>query len=300
MLLSCPSKTFLLGEYLALKGEPCLLAGTEPRFDLRLRRGERTSPFHPDSPAGKLWARHFEETRDWSLEFTNPLKIGGLGASSAEFLLLWTALEMQKTLSWDAQLEPDVFAMLRTYSELCGETGVKPSGADVVAQLRGQVTLFEKNRGNIEMRGWGFDDLGFALFSTGAKVPTHEHLRSLGDWDETVLKSAVDEGIRSWQNREADGFVESVRRTRSALKALGFEAPGTTSLLENILENPRVLAAKGCGALGADVILVVFRRKDRAGVTDTIGAKLKYVASNEQLSEGVAVVPMTPGREVHA
>ena len=57
--LSVPSKTFIVGEYIALKGGPTLILSTNPRFELK---ATSSNPYfsdieklaHPDSPAGKL------------------------------------------------------------------------------------------------------------------------------------------------------------------------------------------------------------------------------------------------------
>lgn len=291
MILSCPTKTFLLGEYLAMKGEPCLTASTGPRFVLSISRGPGASPFHPDSPAGRLWAKSSETTSGWSASFEAPVGVGGMGASSAEFLLLHTALQVRETLAWEAQLEPDLAELLREYAECSAGRGAPPSGADLVAQLKGQVTLFERERGRVESRGWGFSDLSFLLFSTGVKVPTHEHLATLKEWDSTALRLAVDVGVSAWLNRDSQGFLESVMATRGSLRALGFEAETTTSLLADITARPGVLAAKGCGALGADVIALFCRPSDKDSLRDAVSGKLRFLGSESDLAEGLQLVP---------
>ena len=67
--LSAPSKTFLVGEYLALSGGPSLVATTGQRFQLVLQKVNEENPLvnklnkagiHPESPAGR-WALKYSE-----------------------------------------------------------------------------------------------------------------------------------------------------------------------------------------------------------------------------------------------
>ena len=291
MILSCPSKTFLLGEYVALDGGACLLVGTHPRFELKIQNGDGFCPFSPLSPAGKLWNKYSDQTSNWTAQLTNPLNLGGLGASSAEFLLLHTALHVQKTLAWEAQLEPDLSEILREYSELCSGEGTPPSGADIAVQLKGGVTLFEKARGKIQRKSWGFDKLSFLLFSTNVKIATHEHLQNLSNWERAPLNQAVEMGIQAWRDQNETSFVESIRQTQVTLKNLGFEAPTTSLILKDLLERPKVLAAKGCGALGADVVLVICAREDKEELRQALSLKLQFIASESDLSEGMQLIP---------
>ena len=291
MILSCPAKTFLLGEYVALDGGPCLLVGTHPRFELKIQNGSGENPFHAGSPAGKLWTKHSSQTKNWSAQFVNPLQVGGLGASSAEFLLLHTALNVQQTLAWEAQLEPDLSEILREYAETNTDSGAQPSGADIAVQLKGGVTLFEKARGKISRKSWGFDKLSFLLFSTGVKIPTHEHLRNLSNWERAPLLLAVEKGIQAFRDQDETSFIESIQQTQKTLKNLGFEADSTSSILKNLAGNPKVKAAKGCGALGADVILVICGREDKEELRQSLAGQLRFLASESDLSEGLQLIP---------
>jgi len=91
-VLSVPGKTFLVGEYLALSGGPSLLVATEPRFVLRVKavapRGRAAHPFAAASPAGRYLSRVIRDSE--MFEFQDPHQgAGGLGASSAQFALLY-------------------------------------------------------------------------------------------------------------------------------------------------------------------------------------------------------------------
>lgn len=284
MLFECSSKSFLLGEYLALRGGPCLLVATEPRFELHInKKGKGNNIFHPASPAGRLWDLHKELTKNWSASFNSPFG-AGVGASSAEFLLLHSAIQVNRTLSHEAQHEPDLMLILKDFSEM---SEVKASGADLVAQLKGGVTLFERNLGKIRQQPWGFQDLSFLFFSTGVKVPTHEHLASLGSWSDTALSEAVEKGVSGWLYSNPEAFASAVNATRRELQALGFEAPTTTAILAELQRDSRIVAAKGCGALGADTVLLLCKIEHRDELRESIGTRLKFLASELDISRGL-------------
>jgi len=299
MILSCASKTFLLGEYLALRGEPCLLAATEPRFELRIESGAGENPFHLESPAGKLWALRQDLTKSWQARLIHPDKTKGLGGSSAEFLLLHAALQVEKALAWEAQFEPDFSRLLKDYQDLADPGSQKPSGADLVVQTKGLITLFDRQSGKVESRGWGLSDLSFLIFSTGVKVATHEHLAQMSsDWNSRNLAQAAQIGITAWLKHDCSGFVESVRRSRFELQQLGFEAPSTTKILGELVDAPEILAAKGCGALGGDTILILCDPADKMALVQELGVKMKLIATETELSKGLSLLPRSVGSEV--
>ncbi|RYZ70795.1 MAG: hypothetical protein EOP05_12785, partial [Proteobacteria bacterium] len=92
---SVPGKTFLLGEHVATDGGPSILVSTNPRFDLftnsrkSLQGSAPAHPFNEHSPAGKFFDRHAKDLEEFSFEFKDEhVGKGGLGASSAQFILL--------------------------------------------------------------------------------------------------------------------------------------------------------------------------------------------------------------------
>nr|WP_256594408.1 hypothetical protein [Legionella pneumophila] len=52
-----PAKTFLLGEYAAIAGEPAILLTTSPCFTLTLTENAKLEGIHPESPAGLWWQK---------------------------------------------------------------------------------------------------------------------------------------------------------------------------------------------------------------------------------------------------
>ena len=276
--LSAPGKTFLLGEYVALDGGPSIIATTAPRFELSIVEKKTESsprvsahdshmidkwPFHDASPAGRFLSRHPARFEHREITFHDPHHgLGGLGASSAQFGLLYSSLQLRAP-----ETPQDWSSLLEEYRACAwnGE-GTPPSGADVVAQLAGGLICFNGRNFDVERLKWTFTGLGFTLLRTGAKLATHEHLRKGALAPIDVLRTIVNEGLKAFQTADEARLVEAVHAAAHVLRAADLVAPGTLELLDQMrLESAMIYAAKGCGAMGADVILVLH---DHARVQD--------------------------------
>ncbi len=156
---SIPSKAFLLGEYGVLKGAPAILFALTPRFHLCVKKEHdpqacqrRVLPdpcteaaWHSHAPAGRLlnWLESEKLSQPFSFLFWDPFEgAGGLGASSALFGMVYFAYARELS----HQLRPSWKAAWKLYRKLCGEDSldeaVLPSGADLIAQWQGGVTLW--------------------------------------------------------------------------------------------------------------------------------------------------------------
>lgn len=275
MELSVPGKTFLVGEYLALSGGPSILLTTAPLFRLHVVRGavspsvatgldpesvaeiQSFTGFHPLSPAGKYLARHVQWAQQFSFSFDDPhLGRGGLGASSAQFALLY-ALRNEitrvdtKAISWSRLLED--------YRDVAwhGE-GVPPSGADVVAQLSGGVIWWDGRALEAKHLEWCFPNLVFTLVRTGAKLATHEHLKQKKEIPHEKLQNLVARATEAFARSDESLLIQAVQEYGITLAEAGLVAEGTQNLLSRWRERcSAIVAAKGCGAMGADVILLL-------------------------------------------
>lgn len=291
--LSVPGKSFLAGEYLAIKGGPALVFASQPRFELVVRDGTGgVSGIHADSPAGQLIRDHAEFFQKYDLEFLDPHQgRGGWGASTAQFLTVFVMNEWREAVANESLKSLSISRLLDSYWRYAwnGE-GSRPSGADLVAQYKGALTLFERRTGLISVYKWPFADIEFALIPTGKKLATHEHLRSLGEFDESAIESAVRTLQQGLQTADASTFVKGIQLAAGALATLGFVAEHTQNLLKSVAGLPGVLAAKGCGALGADVLLVVLQKSQQsefeAGLK-TLG--LQAAATSQNLSRGLEI-----------
>lgn len=300
MILSVPGKTFLLGEYVALDGGPSLLLSTEPRFELRVRArtGETALPFHPASPAGRYYSLHQADLEAWDFDFRDPSGgRGGLGASSAQFALLYA---FHHDGEWRSSVDIPWAAMLRDYRECAwsGE-GVAPSGADVVSQLCGAITWFDGRSNEATTLDWAFPDLGFTLIRTGAKLATHEHLKTgTAHAPHAVLRSIVLEARKAFASADAGRLIEAVNAGAFALRQSGLTAVQTTDLLDQMRDNHSLFfAAKGCGAMGADIILALHARSSAPQVFQwAAGRGLEICGSLATLSPGLEKLQDLRGR----
>lgn len=237
-----PSKTFFLGEYLALKGGPAVIALTNPAFSL-----DNDKRLHPDCMAARYWLNKTKSPCLWGLNDPYAGK-GGLGASSAEFLLAYYQLEG----SFDNRQH--LYETYLAFSETHAAT--KPSGYDVIAQTLEACTVVESNPLRCKTFLWPFTDIGFILIHTGKKLKTHLHLQKnldLPNWKK--MATASEQAILGLEHQDVDLWVQSILQFSDYLKDAGFVAQHTQKILENIQKDP-ILAAKGCGAMGSDVIVV--------------------------------------------
>lgn len=297
LVISAPGKTFLVGEYLALEGGPSLVLTTRPRFELRLIPSKSNEEnqltdcswqdlpgiFPVNSPAWNFVQGRVEELRNWRGRFLDPHKgAGGLGASTAQFALIFAfhdLLKQKKTIDDELQYSATkslrrsllTTSTLRNYQDYAwnGE-GVAPSGADFMAQMAGGISwLDDRDQGQSEEMSlvqesltWPFRELGFCLIRTGKKLATHEHLRSSAG-NLTVefrvrMGQAVELSKKALQEANEEALVIAVRIAGEALESAGRVAHHTQEILRQLRDEcDFVLAAKGCGAMGADVVLVL-------------------------------------------
>ena len=256
--INLPSKTFLLGEYLVLQGGPCLIATSEPYFQMQIFADKIShNPFHPDSPAGKYYQDNIDKFHKQRIEFLDPHQgQGGFGASSAQFAGLYAYLNNLTT----PIIFSDVKNLLATYHQYAySGQGIKPSGADVIAQLTGNYCFYDPQNTILTSYEWPFSDIQNQFIHTGFKVATHEHLATCHTHDFSNLEPIVRQGMQAWLNSDSKPFIKSITDYQSALSQLGLSYSGTESLLEEYKNNPSILAAKGCGALGADVLLLLYK-----------------------------------------
>lgn len=256
--LTAPSKTFLLGEYVALNEGPALVLTTSPRFTLLAESsGEhKIDGIVLSSPAGSLLRRDISFYQNYAIEFIDPYKnLGGFGASSAQFLLLnvFKNTILKKELS-DAIL-------LQEYRYLAWDKrGVPPSGVDLIAQRHGGICYFHKKENDLRNFSWPFQELDYCLIHSGNKLATHLHLNQLEKFNYSELEAIVKLGVESLTKQDSSAFVAAINEYNKALDKLNLLAASSKKILDNLKNCLNILAAKGCGALGADVILILFQR----------------------------------------
>ena len=289
LIFEIPSKTFLAGEYLALEGGPALIANTDPCFQITVSQGGSAShPFHPNSPAGHLWKQHKGYFEDFKIELLDPHGgRGGFGASTAQFAALHVLLQMQESAWTEAQMDIDVRHAWTDYRNICENCGISPSGADLIGQLTGGLTFFERTAGRLEMFAWPFENLKFVLVRTNQKLSTHEHLLEKPKIDDEKFRPAMKMIEAGLVKLDANHFIEGIQKFSKELEVHQLVAANTLNLLTD-LNSASVLAAKGCGAMGADVIALFFESRNSGEVYERINTMgLEIVASSENVTSGL-------------
>ncbi len=287
--LSVPSKTFLLGEYLILLDGGALVLTTTPRFRLRVFESDRASHgFHAKSPAGLLMKGQVMQNRFF--EFLDPFSgSGGMGASSAQFVLVEAYLnspKLPKALDWQS-----IYQKFRSLSSH-QEAWYRPSGGDVVSQFAGGLTYFKPIQNDLKSLNWQFDDLEFSLFKTSQKLATHEHLKDIKaqliEFQSSnlfaIATEAIAQATQAIQVKSSESFVEAFRLFADVLVQLELVSELTGQVLGQIKNWPEVLAAKGCGAMGADVVCVLHKPQHSLYIQKRASQLgLKYLCSHEQI-----------------
>jgi mevalonate kinase len=251
-----PAKTFLLGEYAALAGGSAILLTTKPYFELSLTETPDLDGIHPESPAGILWQKNHHPER--GLSWFDPYKnCGGLGASSAQFLGSYLA---QCSLN---QTKPKLNDMLTSYYETSWSgSGLRPSGYDVIAQSQQACVYINQQNRTVKSYHWPFKDLSFFLIHTGMKLATHQHLKEATIPSEIgQLSFIVDQAKEAFEQQDSEQLIDSVNHYHKKLSELNRVAHHSQLLISQLAIYPEVLAIKGCGALGADILLLITARK---------------------------------------
>lgn len=279
MKFKIPAKTFLLGEYAALQGGPAILLTTTPCFEVEVSSATQAADIHPDSPAGQFLKKAALKN---ALNFSDPYDgIGGLGASSAQFLGAYFAYLQahQKTLTRDA--------LLQAYWDASFEPGrgMRPSGYDVLAQAASGCVYLHHQQKTYQTYAWPFSDMAFILLHTGQKLATHEHLETLHLTEAVaVLSPIVDLGREAFKTQNSALLVQAVKDYHHQLQQLGLVAQHTEAEIERLSQHPDILGAKGCGALGADVVLLLVPQNRLSSVLKQLDAdKKKVLATSREL-----------------
>ncbi|MDR1375832.1 MAG: hypothetical protein LBJ45_03410 [Holosporaceae bacterium] len=268
-VFSAKSKTFLVGEYAVLFGGSAVLLATNPEFKLLVAPKTAAENFltgvSDESAANKFYLAHADVFKNLSIGFVDPFKgAGGLGASSAQFVLLY---KLYLRLS-EGKFAANSF--LEEYKTLAanGDGSPKPSGADCLTQYYNHSICFDSHSGSVRKICWNFPRLDFAIFRTGFKVVTHEHLRKLQPLDIAELESFSSIVQQSFSDGDEHSLVENVQNFFNVLKKKKLALEQTSDLVEKFLKHDGVLAAKGCGAMGADTIIVIFSKERKNSVLE--------------------------------
>lgn len=289
--LSVGSKVFLFGEYQVLKSGKALLATLEPRFKLQIKPGTGNVNGIPEgSPAHRLIKQDSLFFKLWDLNFLDPHNgSGGFGASTAQFSLVHGFKESHQCLNTQAQVMIDFKKLHRDYlTEASLSSGIQPSGADLIAQVQGGLVEIDFKAGKVKRQLWPFSQKQVLFFSTGYKLPTHTHLSTLSeDSHFHDLEFSYDETLRHFEQNKFNLFIHSIQNYQNILDKKGWLSDSSRNLLCKINGLKGVIASKGCGAMGNDVIAVIVSNENQSSLIEGISRLgLKYSGNLEQTTEG--------------
>jgi len=283
-----PGKTFLVGEYSVLLGGAALGVATKPYFEFNFQKEFNLFPsfqIHAESPAGLyLRAHQVDQQIQQQVAFLNPYLsqgvLGGFGQSTAEYLAVYANLNQGENLNSFDQIREE-------YQSLHRNKKNPPSGVDLAFQYYGEVCLARPAEKNYQSGRWPFLDLDFFLVATGVKVATHQHLLEL-DLDElTLLPEQSEKVIEAFLQKKSSRFVDELKNWVHLLHTKKLTHSYSVDLRMQIEKNKKVLSVKPCGALGADVLLVLFESGDQEEVKKSLSAlPLQIVARADDLCEG--------------
>jgi len=283
LCLSFPGKTFLIGEYAVMKGAPALLVNTRPRFqfDVQYPVQKGVHPFHKHSPAGLFIEENKTVFSSVSIQYSQNYK-SGFGLSGAEFNCVYL---LEAVLRGQSIEDVDCLDILEKYLfyHALSHHSIIPSGADVVSQWLGRVFIFARPS-IAESIDWPFENLSFALIRTGENLQTWKHLENLGQKDFSQLKEISLTALEAVRSTSESLFLHSIQDYRKALEEEGLTHPSTKKVLQEMDSYSEVLAAKGCGAMGAEVISVFFKKN--AQNLDFL-KKYDCISGLESLDQGV-------------
>lgn len=291
---SVPSKTFLVGEYLALEGAPAILLATNPRFQIVVEKpGEGLCEgINPKSPTGHLVLEHSATFRKSNFKFLDPhMGAGGFGASGAQFLgaYLWNriAVDGLKTQANFGDLIKEVW---RTFKLVMSDRGEKASGYDLISQFSGGLKWISSHPWEIRDLHWNFSAQSLLLFRTGVKVQTHHHLEATSQIPSNDLKQWVQKVELGLTHASVADLADGLNRYQEELSKLGLLHPQVKPLREGLVKVPGVHAVKGCGAMGADVVLVFCENETIDAVkVKAIEMGMSYVSSQNDISAGLDI-----------
>lgn len=263
--IQIPQKTFLAGEYLALTGGPSLILTTTPEFVFTAKKmtNERADqvmrefwpfPFHQESPAGHWIEEHWDFFKNFELQLETPtLAKGGFGRSTAEFLGCFLFYRHVHQLE-NSNLPELLLQKYKSYFK----AGTEPSGADLLAQFYGGLVVVEKS--HVKPVVWPFSDKDVFLFKTNHKVATHEHLKTI-EFNQNAmisLRALVGQMLSSLENKNWTEFLSAQKQHFQFFKQNRWVFDATQKQVQEIQSTygDEGVLARGCGAMGADVIAI--------------------------------------------
>ena len=220
--------------------------------------------------------------------------MGGLGFSSAQFNILYAYSFILREGSIDQIKPQDIW---RSYRQLKFD-GFLPSGADVITQWVGGVSVFEQDPLlSVETLTSSLPELHCLILRTGEYFETHKYLKNFKLSDVSDLKKISQEGVQAIKKRDEPAFISAVNNYRKGLLNKNYITAKSQEILNKFTNIKAIQACKACGAMGAETLIVFYKKQDEEEVRRETSF-LKLVADSSQLTYGVTFHKLTKPEEV--
>ena len=83
----------------------------------------------------------------------------------------------------------------------------------------------------------------------------------------------VEQGKQAFEQTNSASFITAINAYHAELSNMQLVADHTLQAIAEFKELPDILAVKGCGAMGSDIILLVVPAKKQDNITQTISSK---------------------------
>jgi mevalonate kinase len=208
---------------------------------------------------------------------------GGFGASSSEWLFSLSNSDLS-----EVPTPEKAKGFIASYREKFWDgTGVAPSGIDIVSQWVGRAALVDLNNDRLMPMDWPFESISFLIFRTGVKIPTYKHLMELEPEKLLPLKELSEKVCQAFEAKDWDSFLSKMKNFDQMLEKLNLVCDTTRELKRQISQIPGIEFVKGCGAMGADTVLILIQKSEKARILEDV-AQLgcELVATENDLGEG--------------
>jgi hypothetical protein len=108
------------------------------------------------------------------------------------------------------------------------------------------------------------------------------------------LIACYEQAVQAFLAGEQADFVQAFGQYQDNLVAQGLQEPHTTQLLASLRSVPGFVVGKGCGALGAEVICVLYEQSCRESFLRDVQLHATLVATERDLSSGLVYTPEAP------
>lgn len=285
--ISCPSKTFLIGEYAVLDGGPAVILNTNPRFICQIKKTNKPSKIDVPtaSPAGQWIKKKPQDFHCVQMEWLHESKLieSGFGFSSAQFNIVYAYSFILREGHID-HLKPQ--EIWRSYRSLEFE-GFRPSGADIITQWVGGLSVFEQDPLHVETLTSYFPDLECLILKTGESFATYDYLKSFQMTDLSDLKTIAYSAVTAIKQKRLEQFIANINDYRETLVKKGYVTKKSLEILKKIEKIESIKAFKTCGAMGAETLIVFYNKEKDAEVREALSF-LEIACCGNDLTYGVS------------